>query len=94
MSKMNFYQEAINTFGAYAQLLVAAEECSELSASILHYIRFSEPEYKVKVEEEIADVILMINQLFLLFDKDSINYFKTEKIKRLVSRIKEAQRNG
>lgn len=90
MSQENIYQKSIETFGAYTQLIVCAEEASELSAAILHYIRFGTEENKTKLEEEIADNMLTLNQLIHMFDKDSIEYFKTEKIKRLVKRIQEA----
>jgi NTP pyrophosphatase (non-canonical NTP hydrolase) len=90
MSEKNIYKDALNAFGAYTQLIVCAEEASELSAAILHYLRFGTEENKLKLEEEIADNLLTINQLIHMFDKDSINYFKSEKIKRLVKRIQES----
>jgi NTP pyrophosphatase (non-canonical NTP hydrolase) len=83
------YKQAIEAFGAYAQILVAAEECSELSAVLLHYLRFGEDEYKKKVEEEIADVTIMLKQLTYLFDLPNIEFNKQEKIQRLVNRIQE-----
>lgn len=76
---MNIYQKAIEKFGQESQLLMAIEEMAELMQAISKCQRGM----KSNIEEEIADVKIMISQLEEMFDKDNINLWKEEKLNRL-----------
>ena len=75
-------KKAINTFGEYTQLDMVIEEMAELTQAISKFKR-----NKIhNVEEEIADVEIMLSQLRLmtdLFDIKVIDEIKEEKLKRL-----------
>lgn len=75
-------QKAINTFGEYTQLDMVIEEMAELTQAISKFKR----DKIHNVEEEIADVEIMLSQLRLmteLFDIKVIDEIKEEKLKRL-----------
>lgn len=91
-SKMNFfideeelektiYYRALDTFGIAMQKIVAVEECGELIQAISKSIR----EEKHNIEEEIADVEIMIGQLKEMpdIDPELIKEIKKQKLKRL-----------
>ena len=64
MSTQELCAKAIVKWGAEAQLLMVAEECSELAVEALHYARGRGDVNHVA--EEIADVELMIEQLRMM----------------------------
>lgn len=75
-------QKAVNTFGEYAQIDMAIEEMAELTQALSKCKRDKEH----NVEEEIADVEIMISQLRLMtdkFDNDKIEHIKAMKLNRL-----------
>ena len=75
-------QKAINTFGEYSQIDMAIEEMAELTQALSKCKR----EKEHNVEEEIADVEIMISQLRLMidkFDNDKIDNIKETKLNRL-----------
>ena len=49
-----------------AQLIIAMEECSELTQAISKYIRYKDTEARYKVIEEMADVLICMEQLKIL----------------------------
>lgn len=61
-----FYKRLIEKYGE-KQLVVAIEELSELQKEICKYIRDGKIEKK-HIIEEIADVLIMIDQLIVYFD--------------------------
>ena len=74
--------KAINTFGERRQVIKACEELGELQTALCKFTL----DNKHNVEEEIADVEIMIMQLRLmahLFDISEIERIKEEKLKRL-----------
>ncbi len=77
-------ERAIKKNGLDMQLTVAIEELSELSQAICKYKRGEEH----NIEEEIADVKIMIEQLEKIFDKDKIRNWRNKKIKRLEERLR------
>jgi len=80
----NIYQEAINKWGAEPQILMAIEEMAELTDALCKAIRGRE----TNVEEEIADVKIMIRQLETMFVKKKVDEWEKKKLKRLERRIK------
>lgn len=72
-------QKAIYTYGAEHQQVKALEELGELSSAIARSIIGGEH----NVEEEIADVEIMLVQLRLMFTAKDIDELKTKKLERL-----------
>lgn len=73
---MNFnlvlYNNAVNILGVTHQMMIAMEECAELSQAISKCYRYhdlsghekeNDNKYKSNLTEEIADVLIMIEQL-------------------------------
>jgi len=79
----NIYQEAINKWGAEPQILMAIEEMAELTDALCKAIRGRE----TNVEEEIADVKIVLKQLEIMFDKKEVDEWEKKKLKRLERRI-------
>ena len=77
-------QRAIKKNGLDLQLTVAIEELAELQQAICKYKRGEED----NVEEEIADVKIMIEQLETIFNKDKIRRWRNKKIERLDRKLK------
>lgn len=77
-------QRAIKKNGLDLQLTVALEELAELQQAICKYKRGEEH----NVEEEIADVKIMIEQLETIFNKDKIRRWRNKKIERLDRKLK------
>ena len=71
--------EAIATFGTTKQIDIAIEEMAELTQALIKFKRGKQH----NVEEEIADVEIMIEQLKIIFDADKYERFKHDKLCRL-----------
>ena len=75
--EMALYEAAVVKFGERAQILMAVEEMSELTKSLLKYVRhedLNQGDYDAiiaSVEEERADVSIMLNQLDVIFGDNS-----------------------
>ena len=79
---------ALDTYGAEAQTLVAFEEMAELEKELCKHARGRDN--RDAIAEEIADVLIMLEQMMLLHDcKDAVADFRLRKIKRLAERLKE-----
>ena len=84
----NLYNQAVNTFGTPAQIIIAMEECSELIKELSKVLRG-----KCNVDnisEEIADVQIMIEQLKIIFNNENpVNMWILNKNCRIAELIKE-----
>ena len=88
MTDIDIYTEAIKTFGALPQMVVAIEECSELQKEIVKIIR--KKGNLTNLAEEIADVEIMLEQLKLIFTvHDKVIEQKSRKIERLKRTIEK-----
>ncbi len=79
-------------YGIKNQLRQLAEECSELSVEALHYIR--EGKGIERIFEEIADVLIMIQQIIYLIghgyeDIEKYAEFKLDRQSRRIEREQE-----
>ena len=91
-------ERAIDTFGIDSQVDMAIEEMSELTKALLKYRRSCKGDTSVAdkdklmgdVLEEMADVQIMLNQLYIMFG-EPVNYPK-EKINRLKNRLDRLQK--
>ena len=88
--RANVYADAISTFGANMQLIVALEEMSELQKEICKALRGDiRPEH---LAEEVADATIMLEQVRQLFSiNDMVCYMMDSKILRLQRRIEDVQ---
>ncbi|WP_315080801.1 hypothetical protein [uncultured Clostridium sp.] len=85
-TKYDVYKKAIAEYGEYGQLDIVIEEMAELTQAISKFKRG-----KIhNVEEEVADVEIMLEQMKLIFDSNKIEGIKQEKILRLEQRLKES----
>ena len=77
------YRNAIGNYGESAQMIVAMEECSELIQAISKKLRGRD----TNVEEEVADVEIMLEQLKLMCNESLVEDFKEKKLERLEQRL-------
>lgn len=78
-------EQAVEKFGKDIQIIIAMEECGELIQALSKKLRGQVD----NVEEEIADVQIMLQQLSNVFDSSLIDEWKEKKINRLENRLKE-----
>lgn len=86
LERKNLLIQAIEKWGEQSQLDMCIEECSELIKAIIKSRRASGKEWvgKVKeIQEEVADVEIMIEQMRLMLDANEINRIKHAKMERL-----------
>ena len=93
---MEILKKAIEHYGPQNQMMVAMEESAELAQAVSKYIRCAKKwQFKEIIEardhviEEIADVLIMIEQLKIILDiqNHEINCFKDYKVNRLKRRM-------
>lgn len=84
--------KVINTYGQAYQVERAIEEMSELTKALLKERRVEgiiKPDFLPDICEEMADVIIMISQLLIIFDcVDGVQTYINLKMNRLESRLK------
>ena len=80
-----------NHYGTDSQMRQTQEEAAELIVAISKYERFKTDQCKEALIEEMADVLLMIEQLKILLNINEIDieHWISLKIYRQESRIKE-----
>ncbi len=104
--RLQLYEDCEELFGLDTQMLILAEECSELTKAMLKLhraIATGQTDMVAisalvfgKVYEEIADVEIMIEQMkesFGPFSREMVGKFKAEKLDRLQERVNEEWRN-
>jgi NTP pyrophosphatase (non-canonical NTP hydrolase) len=83
--------EAVDVYGAEAQIWMAIEEMAELSDAIAKHRR--DRVTREDVCEEIADVAIMMIQLAAIFGPDEVNDYLEQKIDRLDKRLAKHRNN-
>ena len=83
-------QRARETYGAHKQIGVAAEECTELAKELIKAFRYDSFDDVVKntkknVIDEVADVLIVLNHVFTLFNitPEDLQPHITKKLQRL-----------
>ena len=84
-SEFELLQKAINVYGAVAQTDMAIEEMGELIVAINHYRRGRVGMNAVK--EEIADVMIAMKQLAMIYGESGVEIFIEKKMQRLEQRL-------
>nr|DAQ31104.1 MAG TPA: nucleoside triphosphate pyrophosphohydrolase [Caudoviricetes sp.] len=83
------YKQAIDTYGVRAQKLMAIEEMSELTKEICKDFRGKlNREHLV---EEMADVLIMLDQMLLLYkiSGEEVGLMRIKKVERLKERLEK-----
>lgn len=83
------YKQAIEEYGVRAQKLMAIEEMSELTKEICKDFRGKlNREHLV---EEMADVLIMLDQMLLLYkiSGEEVGLMRIKKVERLKERLKK-----
>ena len=93
VSDEEILQDAINTYGRNSQINIAMEELAELIQALSKFNRDTSDWNTVdNISEEMADVIIMLSQLEIIFDNsEDIDTYIDNKLKRLYNRIKHAK---
>lgn len=84
-NEIEIYKEALNKWGEYSQIMMLFEEMSELQNAICKFYR-GRCQSKVAVTE-IADVMIMTEQMADLFGADEVVSEKKRKFERLQKRL-------
>ena len=90
-TEKDLYERNIQYHGIEQETTIAMEECSELIQAISKCKRYGcVDKYRDNLIEEIADVLIIINELQLIYDisNDDIENIKKYKIDRMDYRIK------
>ena len=83
------YKQAIKTYGEHAQKLMAIEEMSELTKEICKDFRWKlDREHLI---EEMADVLIMLDQMLILYkiSGEEVGLMRIKKVERLRERLKK-----
>ena len=89
-NRQKLHNRAWQQFGAFAQMVVAMEECSELIKELSKAIRGKIN--GLHIAEEVADVEIMLEQIKQHFALQAVvDGFKEDKIRRLEERLNEVQ---
>ena len=79
LDAQKIYEVAIDHYGHSHQIIKAMEECAELIQALAKYLpqkeagnKFQLPPCRERVIDEIADVMVMTDQLLLMFDRQAV----------------------
>lgn len=100
---MHRIKQIADHYGYDSQSMIAIEEMSELTKEILKLRRYTcDPEIPMdivdkhvatKIAEEIADVLIMIDQLVYLYGVGlEVEMYREEKLKRQLRRIEDEKK--
>ena len=87
MEEKLLLQKAVSVYGTIAQTDMAIEEMGELIVAINHYRRGRVEMDAVK--EEIADVMIAMKQLAIIYGESGVEIFSEKKMQRLEQRLKD-----
>lgn len=87
MTEKEIMLSAVMAFGFKSQKEMAKEECAELIDALCKEVRGRASEEEVITE--IADVMIMMEQLALIYGTDRVAVEKARKLDRLEHRLRE-----
>ena len=90
-------KKSIKHYGTHNQMLKCIEECGELSRAVSRVLielssgdGFTTEESQENLYEELADVLIMIEQMIIMFDcGDEVFIQQVKKMKRLKERLEQ-----
>lgn len=83
MDTPNLYQQALTFFGKSSQEEKLVEEMAELTQAIMKYRRKPNEKNRQNLHEEFADVQVVMEQIKLTLDEETLNDYTAKKITRL-----------
>lgn len=89
MNNRDVYINAINAYGTEEQIRMIYEEMCELGVALSKYHRNPGMETVRDVQEEIADVQIMLEQAKEMFGRVDVEWFLQEKTERLRKKVEE-----
>lgn len=89
MNNRDVYINAINAYGTEEQVRMIYEEMCELGVALSKYHRNPGMETIRDVQEEIADVQIMLEQAKEMFGRAEVEWLLQEKTERLRKRVEE-----
>jgi NTP pyrophosphatase (non-canonical NTP hydrolase) len=87
--KRMLMKKALDTLGEEFQIMLLVEECGELLQAIGKVYRNKHGSIE-NMQEEIADVQLMLDQVKLIYDEDEIDRIMDQKLIRLKTRLENS----
>lgn len=92
-------KKAIAHYGTHNQMLKCIEECGELSRAVSRILTelssgdgFTTNESMANLQEELADVTIMIEQMLMMFNcEKDVNQYIAFKLNRLKERLEECK---
>ena len=87
--RKNLYAAAKKTYGEHSQVAIAIEEMGELIAALSQH-HFRGRGNKKAVVEEIADVMIVCEQLAHIYGRQDVDKMMDFKLNRLAGRIEKA----
>ena len=91
MDTVNLFKELLSRFGIEKQTLMLAEEQGELIKAINKKLRGKGD--RLSIVEEMADVVIMLQQIAQFFDidKEEVNLIVNKKLKRTEERLAKGE---
>lgn len=86
------YERAIAKWGVDAQVAMAVEECAELIVTLQHLNRRLKEVEPKELTDEVADVLVMLEQLQVMFGISGYDLYAAKMAK--LSRLKERLDDG
>lgn len=93
----DFYKRCIDIWGEDAQIKMCIEEMSELTKELCKNWRKGKantPEQIDHIQEEIADVQNMVDQMQMIFGEEKVDEYRHKKKERTEKRLDEEINNG
>lgn len=81
-------ENALATYGQWAQILMCIEECAELTNALAKLSRNRVTD--AEIITELADVSIMVDQLAMMFGMERVYEERQKKIQRLKERLEKA----
>ena len=91
IDEKEIYRQAIDKWGAEAQITMVFEEMAELQKELCKSLRGKEN--RIEIAEEMADVEIMLEQMKILYNAENlVESNKKYKLKRLADRVGEIRK--
>lgn len=84
---LEIMERALEHYGAHAQMLKCIEEMGELSRALSRAANPNEHTDEANIREEIADVSILLDQMYMQFGKDYIMRLKLARLRMLKARM-------
>ena len=90
--KLKLYLEALDEWGLSFQMIMVFEETGEFMKALSKHFRHETYTSKLNLQEEIADLEIMLQQVRVMFklDEDKIEMFRQAKLQKLRKELKNA----